>query len=396
MDADILDLTDRTAGKEASSRVALVHDYLTQRGGAERVVLAMAGAFPAAPLYTSLYHPGSTFPAFRGIDVRTSPIDRAALLRRHHRLAFPLLAPAMSRMRVDADIALCSSSGWAHGVAATGRKIVYCHTPARWLYQSDRYLEGMPSAAGVALRSAGPLLRRWDVRAARSADCYLVNSTVVRDRVRLLYQIEPEVLPPPMTFQVEGEAKPVEGLEGGFMLSVSRLLPYKNVGPIVDAFRQLPAQRLVVAGAGPLLEDLRAKAPANVTLLGAVDDATLRWLYRSCLGLVAASYEDFGLTPVEAAAFGKPTTALRWGGFLDTVIDGVTGTFFDEPSAGLIASAISELLDQHWDPRRLIDHAERFSTGRFQDCLRKLVSEVIRGESTGRKVDPSTSSSVRS
>ena len=125
-----------------SPRVALVHDYVTQRGGAERVVLAMAAALPGAPLYTSLYEPASTYEEFGSIDIRTSPLDRVALLRRKHRLALPLLAATFSRMHVDADVVLCSSSGWAHGARTDGRKIVYCHSPAKWLYAPDRYFNG--------------------------------------------------------------------------------------------------------------------------------------------------------------------------------------------------------------------------------------------------------------
>ena len=147
-------------------QVALVHDYLTQRGGAERVVLSLTRAFPGAPVYTSLYDPGGTFPEFADLDVRTLPINRLAPLRRHHRAALPLLAPSFSRLRISADVVICSSSGWAHGTQVEGKKIVYCHTPARWLYQPDRYLRGRGrplQAAASVLRST---LERWDKRAA--------------------------------------------------------------------------------------------------------------------------------------------------------------------------------------------------------------------------------------
>ena len=163
-----------------ADRVALVHDYLTQRGGAERVVLALAAAFPGAPLYTSLYDPAGTFPSFSDLDVRTLPLDRVAPLRAHHRLALPVLAPAFSRLHVDAEVAICSSSGWAHGARVSGRKVVYCHTPARWLYQSDRYLAGRSRAPPRPCRMLAPPLRRWDHRAAASAHRYLVNSNAVR------------------------------------------------------------------------------------------------------------------------------------------------------------------------------------------------------------------------
>src|SRR5262245_9086311 len=120
--------------------VALVHDYLTQRGGAERVVLAMISAFPAAPVFTSLYEPQTTYPGFRNADVRPLRINRISLLRHNHRLAFPLLAAAFSSLQIEADVVVCSTSGWAHGARTDGKTVVYCHAPARWLYQPERYL----------------------------------------------------------------------------------------------------------------------------------------------------------------------------------------------------------------------------------------------------------------
>lgn len=355
--------------------VALVHDYLTQRGGAERVVLSMLATFPDAPLYTSLYEPALTFAEFDDADVRTSGLNRSALLRRNHRLALPLLAPAFSRMRVDADVVVCSSSGWGHGAHATGRKVVYCHAPARWLYQRDRYV-------GRVLRSLlfAPLRRRllrWDAAAAASAHRYVVNSNFVRDRVRALYGIDAEVLHPPHAAEADRPRRAVAGLDEGFVLCVSRLLPYKNVQAVVAAFRALPAERLVVVGAGPLERRLRRDAPPNVRFVGAVADDELRWLYSSSRALVAAAYEDFGLTPLEAAAFGRPTAALRFGGFLDTIREHETGVFFDEPSAGAIAGAVSAVLAREWSPRLLEQHAATFSEERFTRRLREIVAEEL-------------------
>ena len=358
--------------------LALVHDYLTQQGGAERVVLALAEAFPSAPIHTSLYDPDGTFPEFSRYDIRTLPLDRLGILRSHHRLALPLLAPAFSRLRVDAEVVICSSSGWAHGAHASGRKIVYCHTPARWLYQADRYLAGSPRWAAATLSVLTPPLRRWDRRAAASADRYLVNSRAVRARVADLYGIDADVVPPPVDMTAGGDAEPVAGIDPGFVLCVSRLLPYKNVEAVVEAFRLLPDQRLVVVGTGPLAQQIAASAPANVTVLGRVDDAGLRWLYRSSIGLVAASYEDFGLTPVEAAGFGRPTAALRWGGFLDTIVEGSTGLFFDEPEPQLIAKAVDRLAATSWQTDTLTGHAGQFSTARFVERINAAVDEERR------------------
>src|SRR5436190_15727729 len=178
-------------------RIALVHDYLTQRGGAERVVLSLTRAFPDAPLYTSLYDPAGTFPEFADLDVRPLLLNAVVPLRRRHRFALPLLAYAFSRLRVEADVVVCSSSGWAHGAQVEGRKIVYCHNPARWLYQPDRYLRDQSSALRIVARGLRRPLLRWDRAAAASADRYLANSSFVAQRIRDSYGIEAEVVPPP-------------------------------------------------------------------------------------------------------------------------------------------------------------------------------------------------------
>jgi glycosyltransferase involved in cell wall biosynthesis len=364
-------------GSVAPGSVALVHDYLTQRGGAERVVLALATEYPAAPIHTSLYHPDGTFPEFAGLDVRTMALDRVALFRHHHRLALPLLAPAFSRLQVDAEVVICSSSGWAHGAKVDGRKVVYCHTPARWLYQSDRYLDGQSKGSAAALSLMAPPLRAWDRRAAASADRYLVNSTAVQRRVSELYGIDAEVVPPPVDVDPGGLQEPIAGLDPGFVLCVSRLLAYKNVEAVTAAFRELPDQRLVVVGSGPLADHIAATRPPNVSVLGRVTDANLRWLYASSSGLVAASYEDFGLTPVEAASFGRPTAALRWGGFLDTTVEGSTGVFFDEPQPRLIARAVEQMSEASWSEADLMAHARLFSPARFAQRIRAVVAAEI-------------------
>jgi glycosyltransferase involved in cell wall biosynthesis len=370
--------------------VALAHDYATQRGGAERVALMMAQAFPAAPLYTTLYHPEGTFPEFAALDVRTTVLDRVGALRRHHRLALPLLAPAVSGTRIDADVVLASSTGWAHGFPTRGRKVVYCHAPARWLYQGDRYLgaargSGSGHAPGGAQRQVAalalgllaPALRVWDRRAAATAHRYLANSTVTARAIREAYGIEAEILPPPPAMLPGGEETPLDGVEPGFLLCVARLLPYKNVDVVVEAVRRSPGVRLVVVGDGPeraALEQRVADVP-RVVLAGRVDDARLRWLYRHCAALVAASYEDYGLSPLEAAAFGRPSVVLRDGGYLDTVRDGVTGVFFDAPDPDLVAQAADSALSRTWQPATLRAHADDFGAARFVARLHAIVQE---------------------
>lgn len=356
-------------------RVAIVHDYLTQRGGAERVVLALSDAFPDAPIYTSFYEPSGTFPEFQARDIRTLWLDRISPLRSRHRLAFPLLAWAFSSLEVDADVVLCSSSGWAHGVRVAGRKIVYCHSPAKWLYRPNDYLgTGGRRLTRSALRAARSSLARWDRRAAATADLYLANSTFVSAQIREVYGIDAEVVYPPVVLSAQGPHQAVAGVEPGFLLAVSRLLPYKNVAEIVAAFRELPMERLVVVGEGSQADALRDGASSNVVFLGAVEDAQLRWLYATCGGLVSASREDLGLTPLEAASAGKPAAVLRWGGFLDTVVEGETGVFFAQPAPGEIATAVRTLVGRDWNAAAIEAHAGRFTQRAFAERLRALVA----------------------
>jgi glycosyltransferase involved in cell wall biosynthesis len=369
---------------EARPRVAIVHDYLTQRGGAERVVLALAAAFPGAAVYTSFYAPDMTFPEFADLEVRTMALNRVAVLRDHHRLALPVLAPAFSRLHVNADVVICSSTGWAHGTHVTGRCVVYCHSPARWLWAKDQYLP--PGSSITKLAAMAVLerpLRNWDVRAAQRADRYLVNSTLIQDRVKHAYGIDSEVVPPPFTLAVDGPQRaprlPANGaqLQPGFFLCVSRLLSYKNVRQVVEAFAMLPDRRLVVVGAGPDEAEVRAVAGANTFFTGTVGDEELAWLYTNAAGLIAAAYEDFGITPLEAAAFGVPVAALRWGGYLDTLRDGETGVFFERPDASSIRDAVVRLLDRSWDRASLVAHAAAFSEDRFAQRMHTVVEEEI-------------------
>jgi glycosyltransferase involved in cell wall biosynthesis len=212
------------------------------------------------------------------------------------------------------------------------------------------------------------MLRRWDTRAARSADVYLANSSHTAGMIRAAYGFEAEVLHPPVGIPVAGGLEPVPGIEPGYFLCVSRLLPYKHVDVIVDAFSRLGAERLVVVGSGPLAQQLRSTAARNVTFLERVSDAQLRWLYANGRALVAASHEDFGLTPVEAAAFGTPAIVLRHGGYLETVLDANTGVFFDAPTPRAVVGAVQRFSELTWDRAVIRGRSDRLG----DDFARRL------------------------
>lgn len=357
-------------------RVAIAHDYLTQRGGAEKVVLVMARAFPDAPIYTTLFEPAATFPEFAELDVRPSRLNEVGPLRRDHRRALLALPFVSNSIKIDADVVLTSSSGWAHGFRTDGHKIVYCYSPARWLYQSNAYLGGRPGLKHAVIRIAGPSLRAWDRRAAASAAQYLAISSAVRERVFDAYGIDASVLSAPHSIDTTLPDEPVADVGEDFYLCVSRLLPYKNVDRVMDAVAETPERRLVIVGSGPEEARLAQRMPPNVTMLKHLSDEQLRWLYRHCRAVVAASYEDFGLTPIEGAAFGKPSAVLRWGGFLDTVIEGTTGVYFDEPTAGAIRDAFDRLETTNWEAETIIAATDRFSESRFRVALHDAVDAM--------------------
>ena len=363
-------------------RLAIVHDYLTQRGGAERVLLAMAAAFPEAEIHTTLYQPKTTYEEFRDLNIQISPLNRIKTFRNDHRLALPLLPLVTQRLVIDADVVIASSTGWAHGVTTTGRKLVYCHTPARWLHEQSDFLGENPSLhKRMALRALTPALRRWDQKHAASAHRYLAISTVIQERIRRVYGINADVLRPPTSSAWEAAAQPVPALDdwlsgSDYYLTVSRLMPYKHVDQVINAFRT-GRRKLVVVGAGPEERFLKSVASENVVMLSDLPDAQLHALYLGCKGLIGASHEDFGLTPLEAAQHGKACVLLRRGGYLETMVEGVTCEFFDRPQAPEIAGALDRFEQRIWDSGKIKAHAESFGAARFATELRAAVENLL-------------------
>lgn len=374
-------------------KVAIAHDYLTQRGGAERVVLSMVKTFPDAEVHTLLYEPATTFGEFADVQVHTSPLNHVGALRADHRKALPLLPFSAGRMKIDADVVLASTSGWAHGFDVGDATLVaYCYSPARWLYQSGRYLgDDSPRGRRAALQALKRPLIAWDKRAAQRVDHYLAISTVVQQRIREVYGRASTILPAPLgTFASGPTRRPAQLSESvvasGYHLCVSRLLPYKNVRQVLEA-STLAGVRLVIVGRGPEAESLRAAAGPTAQVLSDLSDAEVAWLYENCTALIAASYEDFGLTPLEAAVHGKPSVVLRFGGFLDTIVEGVTGVFFDEPTPDRIAAAIKQAIHTQWDADAIQARADQFSEHRFSVRLKKHVTDAA-GSLDGTQARP--------
>jgi glycosyltransferase involved in cell wall biosynthesis len=354
-----------------STSVAIVHDYLNQCGGAERVALELARTWPGAPMYTSLYRERSTFPEFARVEMRVSALHHLRVDRSFRALAplYPLAFRGLGTL--PHEVVISSTSGWAHGIrtAPGSTHIVYCHTPARWLYRADEHLG----------RSLGPLLlapltgalRRWDRASAGRADMYVANCENVRRRIRAVYGRDAVVIHPPVD---------VEWLDprprGERLLVLSRLLPYKRVELLVRTATRF-GLGLDVVGVGPSLGELRAIAGPSVTFHGRVDEPAKKELLEGCRALCLAATEDFGIAPLEANAAGKPVVAFAAGGVLESQQDGVTAAFFHELTEEAVLEAIRRADALETPPSELAAAARRFSVQVFRDRVRALVAEAI-------------------
>ncbi|MDR3663362.1 MAG: glycosyltransferase [Mycobacterium sp.] len=366
-------------------KVAIAHDYLTQFGGAEKVVLSMTKAFPDAPLYTMLYDPELTYPEFADLDIRVSALNKVGLARKYHRAALPIYPLVAESMHIDADIVLASCSGWSHGFHTRGKKLIYCYNPARWLYQTEAYLGDNASLAKrVGLKLTKGYLTAWDQKQARSADKYLAISTMISGYIKKAYDIDSEVMFAPVAMSQSYAVEPVDEIAdkvdltdpaSSFYLVVCRLLPYKNVDVIVRAFAGTDRQ-LVVVGNGPEAERLRAMKTDNVTMLHNLTDGQMAWLYKNCRALLSSSFEDYGLTPIEAGVWGRPSVALRFGGFLDTIAEGVTGLYFDEPQPNSVREALDRFESAAWDPEKIKRHVAQFTEDAFTARLHEAVDKL--------------------
>lgn len=351
----------------------IVHDYLTQRGGAERVVLDLLRTFPEARLVTSCWNPSTTYPEFGEHRIETLWLDQVPVLRRDPRRAFPFLAHAFAAYQVrDADVVVCSSSGWAHRVSTEAPKIVYCHNPARWLYQPREYFPRMPTWMRHRFVDGTAGLRRSDADAALSASAYLVNSAAVAGRVRRTYGIDPVVVPPARGLAPDGPQSAMPGIEPGYLLTVSRRRAYKHTEAIREAVAAMPNERLVVVGGAPVSDPARG----IISVTGVTDDQ-MRWLYANAAALVAVGSEDFGLTPVEAQSFGVPAVVLRNGGYLDSTIEDLTGVFIEAATPAQIVDGIWRLRARSWDGQALRRCGERYSPDAFSTRIRDTVTEVL-------------------
>jgi glycosyltransferase involved in cell wall biosynthesis len=355
-------------------RLALVHDWLNQIGGAEDVLETLVDMFPGTPIYTSMYWREGMPAPYRAWDIRTTWMDHLPGIYRHHQPYLPLYPLAFAGLDLsDYEVVLSNKSGFCHGVR-TGEAlhICYCLAPTRYVWDFDAYAarEMIPPSFKAALRPLIALLRRRDYRAAQRVDHFVAISREVQDRIRRHYGRDSVVIHPPVD---TARFRPTP-VRDDYYLIVSRLVPYRRIDLAVRAFNRLELP-LLIAGDGRDREALEEIAGPTVTFLDRVPDADLPELLARCRAYILPGVEDFGIAPVQAQAAGRPVIAYGAGGALDTVVEGKTGTFFHDPTPGALIAAVRAFDPDRVDPRACVRNARRFEASVFRHNLMKFVKE---------------------
>jgi glycosyltransferase involved in cell wall biosynthesis len=365
-----------------STRVAVVHDWLTVHGGAERVLAAILECYPQAELFTLVDFLAPTERHFLGDrPIRTSFLQHLPFARRHYRRYLPLMPIAIESFDLSAfDLVISSSFCAAKGVLTGPDQlhVSYVHSPMRYAWDlQHQYLREHNLETGVRgflTRKLLHDLRTWDCRTANGVDCFVGNSHFVAQRIWKIYRRESMVIHPPVDTEY---FQPGDPEREDYYLTASRLVPYKRTRLIVEAFAQLPERRLVVIGDGPELAHIKAIATANVQVLGYQPRGVVREYMQRARAFVFAALEDFGIAPVEAQACGTPVIAYGRGGVTESVIEGKSGIFFPEQTTESLVNAIQqfERREGRFNAAESRSSALRFSAERFRQQFRACIEE---------------------
>ena len=361
-------------------KVAIVCDWLTVNGGAEKVILAMHELFPSAPIFTSLYNPQKVR-GFQNAKVHTSFLQKIPFAKNHHQFLLPLMPLAFESMNLDDfDIVISSSHSCAKGIITKPKTlhICYCHTPMRYAWDNHNEYISQYKMNFIAKKLGSRMmhhLRMWDRLAAERVDAYCTNSHFVQKRIQKYYRKTSDVIHPP----VDLNRFAIEKGEKDYYLAIGRLTPYKKFATIVEAFNILE-KPLVIVGTGVEEKYLKSKAKKNITFLGHASDIDIPTIYANAKALVFPQVEDFGITPLESMASGRPVIAYKEGGALETIKEGITGIFFKEQTAAGIIAAIHEFERNYkeFSPERIREHAKKFSLTSFNTKFLDYVEDMWR------------------
>ncbi len=367
-------------------KLALVHDWLNQIGGAEDVLQVLVEMYPESPIYTSIYDRDGMPPHYRQWDIRTLWMDRLPAIYNHHQPYLPLYPLAWQGLDLsDYDVVLSNKSGFCHGFKKddTTLHICYCLAPTRYVWQLDAYIarEGFGPVLGSALKPLISLLRRWDYNAAQQVDHFIAISSEIKERIQRYYQRDSVIIYPPVE---TARFTPVPKNEvEDYYLIVSRLIPYKRIDLAIQAANELGLP-LKIGGKGRDMERLQAMAGPTVEFLGYVPDDELPQLMARCKAFLFPGLEDFGITPVQAQAAGRPVIAFGGGGALDTVIPGVTGEHFHELTAESLIEVLRQFDADKYDTDTIQRHAQKFDVEVFRHRLATYVEQAYDAFKRGR------------
>jgi glycosyltransferase involved in cell wall biosynthesis len=357
-------------------RVALVHDSLTQLGGAERVLRDLHEVYPDAPVFV-LVHDPKILKEFEDWTIVSSPLQYIfKYIPKFQWMLF--LIPWAVRIFdfSEFDVVISSSSTFVKAIKVPKHvvHIDYCHTPPRFLWsESESYVkQEVPVLIRPFIKLFLSWMKKWDYKAAQRVDYILTNSKNVQGRVKKYYNRESIVLYP----AIDTEFFHPEGDKHGYYLIAGRLQAHKNIDLVIEAFNRLGLQ-LHVVGTGRAQKDLEKAAKDNIHFFGRVEDEILRKEYSGALAFIYPQDEDFGLMPLEANACGTPVIAYRKGGSLETVIEGKTGAFFDQQSVESIVEVLEKFKPEHYFSEDLFDNAEKYAKGRFAHELQEFVEKVV-------------------
>jgi glycosyltransferase involved in cell wall biosynthesis len=364
-------------------KTAIIHDWLITYGGAERVLEEMLGVFPDADLF-ALYDfiPPDRRGFIRNKSVTTSFLQRFPLARKKYRSYLPLMPLAVEQFDLSGyDLVISSSYAVAKGVITGPDQlhVCMCYSPMRYAWDlTHQYLHESGLTRGPKSWLARYMLHRirlWDHRTAAGVDRFIAISDYIARRITKVYGRSSTVIYPP----VDVETYRPDGPKEDYYLTASRMVPYKKIDTIVEAFAALPDKRLVVIGDGPDMKKIKARAGSNTTLLGYQPPEAMRRYMQKAKGFIFAAEEDFGIVPVEAQACGTPVIAFGKGGARETVIEGVTGLFFDRQTPEAIAAAVNEFesVVHRFDPEVIRRHACGFSRDRFRAEFSRFMGRAI-------------------
>jgi len=358
-------------------KIAIIHDYLNQMGGAERVVAVLHEMFPKAPIFTTIVDRENLFPELANADIRPSWMQRLPGLRRHFKKYLPLYPWAVESLDVrDYDLLISSSSAFAKSAlkGANALHICYCYTPMRftWDYQNYIRKENLNFFYRTLLPPVIAWLRTWDRKTSRRPDYFIAISSAVKLRIEKIYGREAEIIYPPVDAQ---KFLPKQHTDN-FYLIVSRLNSYKRIELAVEAFNTLGLP-LKIIGSGPFFQTLKGMARPNISFLRRLTDSEMADYYASCKALVFPGEEDFGIVPLEANAAGRPVIAYRGGGALDTIVEGVNGLFFEKGNVESLVKAIKSLEDgkYNFNPEKIRSHALRFDKEVFKSRMIEYIRQ---------------------